>query len=155
MEENILLEGLRTEENPQNIRNLLWTVLVYICENITPDSNFPNVFVNLLLSQITAADAWPQEVVLATLNVFGEMAKIYPSFRKDKGKEAASLIIRTLCNMISQESANSQTKYSYPEDLISACFTTLLEWIMVDQGVVKVIQLFGVELLIIDRIKNW
>lgn len=94
MDGEILLEALRTEENPTNIQLLFWVTAVYIYENISVENNFPNLFVTLLLHQIMAPDTWTLEVVLSALNVLTDLANLYSLFKKDKNKvsvDSASL----------------------------------------------------------------
>lgn len=132
----ILLEALRTEEATSNINMLFRVTTCYIYENITIDSPFPNLFATLLLHQIMAPEAWNSEVILNALNVLGELANLYPLFKKEKNKEISFFLVTTLCKYIDIEQS-STSKPTPSEDLIAASYYCILKWIMADQWILK------------------
>jgi hypothetical protein len=84
LEEQILIEALRTEENPKNLQLLLWTIITYIYDNIDMESNFPNVIIGIILSHVVGADPWPSDVTMTSLHVFKELSHLYAEYNKGK-----------------------------------------------------------------------
>lgn len=157
LDTEILLEALRTEDNGNNINMLFRLTSSYIYENITQDSPFPNLFVTLLLHQIMSPEAWNNEVIYNALNVLGELASLYPLFKKDKTKvwkkkillmnteidnwsfifkETSLFLVTALCKYLDfEQSLSSKTAPS--EDLITSAYYCILKWIMADQWLLK------------------
>ena len=88
------MEALKTEENSKNLQLLLWTVTTYIFENIEWESNFPNVFIGIILSHLAGAEPWPSDVTMTSLQVFRELSHLYSAYKM--GKVCISHHFRTI-----------------------------------------------------------
>lgn len=128
---NVLLEGLRTEEDSTNRQLILWTVAVFIYENIdSPDAkDFPHVFCLLLVSKIVS-NSWSHEDTIQGINILAEMSNNFQLIYQ-ANKETAPYVVSSLAKAIDNW-MQLQKNQEPPEALITRAFYCLLEWIMAD-----------------------
>eukprot|EP01119_Soliformovum_irregulare_P014246 TRINITY_DN3888_c0_g1_i5.p1 TRINITY_DN3888_c0_g1~~TRINITY_DN3888_c0_g1_i5.p1 ORF type:complete len:730 (-),score=262.15 TRINITY_DN3888_c0_g1_i5:86-2275(-) len=129
----LILEGLKTEEDTKNRQMLLWTATAFLYDNIEhPDlRDFSHNFCTFLLTKVVSG-TWAISDILQGLDVLAEVSNLY-QYVNHYNKDTAGYIVSTLARYLeiwmTQPIKKEET---IPESQIIKSFYCALDWIMAD-----------------------
>mmetsp|Transcript_21996 Transcript_21996/g.32691 ORF Transcript_21996/g.32691 Transcript_21996/m.32691 type:complete len:1192 (-) Transcript_21996:26-3601(-) len=139
-----LMNALRHQTYPQNIKKILHLVFLYAYENIDNDKDFATQALSQIVRTLANSGgshrSWPPDVTRVALKTIAKMTLLY-KFLGDAGKPQARWIVSQLSKYIIWRCQPANSGKLSKEDeqnaimLVAESFRTISDWIMVDQWI--------------------
>eukprot|EP01117_Protostelium_nocturnum_P004630 TRINITY_DN1681_c0_g1_i1.p1 TRINITY_DN1681_c0_g1~~TRINITY_DN1681_c0_g1_i1.p1 ORF type:complete len:1130 (-),score=354.28 TRINITY_DN1681_c0_g1_i1:51-3440(-) len=120
----IMTDGLQTEDDTGNRQLLLWAIQSYFIENLSEYpvvQPFSETIINIVLSKITE-NVWTVDDLLCSLNLLSQLSRLI----KYQPQKNPARVVTVLSNFLETALQNGKV----PEIIITRTFYSILDWIV-------------------------